>query len=39
MFTPVDTVLDYMFECMMQLNGVKVIWIGDINFDQRNYII
>ena len=28
-FTPVDTFLDYMFECMMQLNGKKVI-------DQRN---
>ena len=39
MFTPADTVLDYMFECMMQLNGEKVIWIGDTNFDQRNSII
>ena len=35
-FTLVDTFLDYMFECMMQLNGKKVIWIGDINIDQRN---
>ena len=35
-FTPVDTFLDYMFECMMQLNGKKVVWIGDINIDQKN---
>ena len=35
-FTPVDTFLDYMFECMIKLNGKKVIWIGDINIDQRN---
>ena len=34
-FTPVDTFLDYMFECMMQLNGKKVVWVGDINIDQR----
>ena len=34
-FTPVDTFLDYMFECMMQLNGRKVVWIGDVNIDQR----
>ena len=35
-FTPVDTFIDYMFECMMKLNGKKVIWIGDVNIDQRN---
>ena len=35
-FTPVDTFLDYMFECMMKLNGKKVIWVGDVNIDQRN---
>ena len=35
-FTPVDTFLDYMFECMIKLSGKKVIWIGDINIDQRN---
>ena len=35
-FTPVDTFLDYMFECMMQLNGRKVVWVGDVNIDQRN---
>ena len=34
-FTPVDTFLDYMFECMMQLNGRKVVWVGDVNIDQR----
>ena len=34
-FTPVDTFLDYMFECMIQLSGKKVIWIGDVNIDQR----
>ena len=36
LFTPVDTFLDYMFECMIKLNGKKVIWVGDINIDQRN---
>ena len=36
LFTPVDTFLDYMTECMMQLGGRKVIWIGDVNIDQRN---
>ena len=35
-FTPVDTFLDYMTECMVQLSGRKVIWIGDVNIDQRN---
>ena len=35
-FTPVDIFLDYIFECMIKLNGKKVIWIGDINIDQRN---
>ena len=35
-FTPVDTFLDYIFECMMQLNEKKVICIGDININQRN---
>ena len=35
-FTPVDIFLDYMFECMTKLNGKKVIWIGDINIDQRD---
>ena len=35
-FTPVDTFLDYMTECMMQLSGRKVIWVGDVNIDQRN---
>ena len=35
-FTPVDTFLDYIFECMIKLNGKKVIWVGDINIDQRN---
>ena len=34
-FTPVDTFLDYIFECMLQLSGKKVIWIGDVNIDQR----
>ena len=34
-FTPVDTFLDYLFECMMQLNGRKVVWVGDVNIDQR----
>ena len=36
MFTPVDTFLDYMTECMMKLSGKKIIWIGDVNIDQRN---
>ena len=35
-FTPVDTFLDYMTECMVKLSGRKVIWIGDVNIDQRN---
>ena len=35
-FTPVDIFLDYMFECMANLNGKKLIWVGDINIDQRN---
>ena len=35
-FTPVDTFLDYMTECMVQLSGRKVIWVGDVNIDQRN---
>ena len=35
-FTPVNTFLDYMFECMIKLNGKKVIWVGDINIDQQN---
>ena len=35
-FTPVDTFLDYMTECMVQLNGRKVVWVGDVNIDQRN---
>ena len=34
-FTPVDTFLDYMTECMMQLHDRKVIWVGDVNIDQR----
>ena len=34
-FTPVDTFIDYMFECMANLSGKKVIWIGDVNIDQR----
>ena len=34
-FTPVDIFLDYMFECMIKLNGKKVIWVGDVNIDQR----
>ena len=35
-FTPVDTFLDYMTECMVKLSGRKVIWVGDVNIDQRN---
>ena len=35
-FTPVDTFLDYMFECMMKLNGKKVVWVGDVNINQRD---
>ena len=35
-FTPVDIFLDYMTECMIQLNGRKVVWVGDVNIDQRN---
>ena len=35
-FTPVDIFLDYIFECMIKLNGKKVIWVGDINIDQRH---
>ena len=35
-FCPVDLFLDYMTECMMNLNNKKVIWIGDINIDQNN---
>ena len=35
-FTPVDTFLDFMTECMIQLCGRKVIWVGDVNIDQRN---
>ena len=34
-FTPVDTFLDYMTECMVKLSGRKVIWVGDVNIDQR----
>ena len=34
-FTPVDTFIDYMFECMANLSGRKVIWVGDVNIDQR----
>ena len=36
LFTPVDTFLDYMTECMVQLSGRKVVWVGDVNIDQRN---
>ena len=36
MFTPVDTFLDYMTECMMKLSGKIIILIGDVNIDQRN---
>ena len=36
LFTPVDTFLDYMTECMMMLSGRKVMWIGDVNIDQRD---
>ena len=35
-FTPVDTFLDYLFECMMKLNGKKVVWVGDVNINQRD---
>ena len=35
-FTPVDTFLDYMTECMMMLSGRKVVWVGDININQIN---
>ena len=34
-FTPVDTFLDYMTECMVQLSGKRVTWLGDVNIDQR----
>ena len=34
-FTPIDTFLDYMFECIMKLSGKKVIWVGNINIDRR----
>ena len=34
-FCPLDTFLDYMTECMMKLQGKKVIWIGDVNVNQN----
>ena len=34
-FTPVDIFLDYMTECMVKLSGRKVVWVGDVNIDQR----
>ena len=33
---PVDEFLDYMADCMIKLNGKKVLWLGDINIDQNN---
>ena len=33
-FCKLDTFLDYMTECMMKLQGKKVMWIGDVNVDQ-----
>ena len=32
---PVDDFIDYMADCMIKLNGKKVIWLGDINIDQN----
>ena len=34
-YCPLDTFLDYMTECMMKLQGKKVIWLGDINVNQN----
>ena len=34
-FTPLDIFIDYIFGCMASLSGRKVVWIGDINIDQR----
>ena len=34
-FCPLDIFLDYMTECMMKLQGKKVIWIGDVNVNQN----
>ena len=35
-FSPLDIFLDYMTECMMKLQGKKVIWIGDVNVNQNS---
>lgn len=35
-FCPLDTLLDYVSDCMMKLGTKKVIWYGDINVDQNN---
>ena len=35
-FCHLDTFLDYMTECMMKLQGKKVIWIGDVNVNQNS---
>ena len=32
---PVDDFIDYLTDCMIKLNGKKVIFIGDINIDQN----
>ena len=34
-FCPVDDFIDYITDCMIKLNGKKVIFIGDINIDQN----
>ena len=35
-FSPLDSFLDYMTECMMKLSSKKVIWLGDVNVDQND---
>ena len=35
-FCPVDTFIDYMTECMLQLQGKSVVWIGDVNINQNS---
>ena len=35
-FSPLDSFLDYMTECMMKLGHKKIIWLGDVNVDQND---